>query len=165
MVEQYGKWAWIKHDKDVHDKEITDKDGNVVIAVGDLKDAHYHIYLEFPNPRSLNSIAKELGIEPNMVEVVRDKRGLLDYLTHRRSPEKWQYTDEELHANFEIQRLEEPLTMIVVYKLLTECDSFEKFISELTHRGLSGNPLINYSNCKAVWKNHVKRGDDDEEDG
>ena len=139
LIEQYGKYAWILHDKD------TDENGV-------LKDPHYHIYLEFPNARGLNSIADELGIAPNMVQIVRDKKGLLAYLTHRNSPEKWQYDDSEIHANFEIKRTEEPLTMIIVHKLLTECMTFEEFLSELTHRGLAGNPIVNYSNCVAIWK-------------
>jgi len=141
MVEQYGKYAWIMHDKDAHPE------------TGELKDPHYHIYLEFPNPRSLNSIANELGIEPNMVEVVRDKKGMIAYLTHSRSPEKYQYDISEVHSNFEIKRIEDDLTMIVVYKLLEECNNVKHFISELTKRGIKGNPVVNMSACMSLWYN------------
>lgn len=149
MIEQYGKYAWILHDKDSNPE------------TGELKDAHYHIYLEFPNPRSLNSIAKELDIEPNMIEVVRDKRGILAYLTHSRNPEKYQYEHEEIHSNFEIKRIEESISMIVILKLLNECSTFEEFVSEITHRGLSGNPLHNLSFCFDLWsrKKEVKKYD------
>lgn len=151
LIEQYGKYAWILHDKDIHEEDVKDEDGNITHVKGELKDPHYHIYLEFPNARGINSIANELGIAPNMVQIVRNKSGLIDYLTHRRSPDKHQYDDNEIHSNFEISRTEEPLTMIVVHKLLTDCKSFEEFISELTHRGLTGNPVITYTNCRTLW--------------
>lgn len=138
IVEQYGKYAWILHDKDVTEH-------------GELKDSHYHIYLEFPNPRSINSIANELGIEPHMIEVVRNKQGILAYLTHSRSPEKYQYDISEVHSNFEIKRIEDNLTMITILKLIEESDTFNEFVAEVTKRGMTGNPLSNLSHCIRLW--------------
>ena len=140
LVEQYSKYAWILHDKDINNE------------TGELKDAHYHIYLEFPNPRSINSIANELDIEPFMIEAVRNKQGIIAYLTHSKSPEKYQYDISEVHSNFEIKRIEDVMSMIVISKLIYECATFEEFVAELTKRGLNGNPLTNYSNCLKVWK-------------
>lgn len=148
-VEQYGKYAWILHDKDCD------------LETGEVIEPHYHIYLEFPNPRSLNSIANELDILPNMVEVVRDKRGILAYLTHSRSPDKYQYEHEKIHSNFEIKRIEESISMIVILKLLQECNTFEQFISEITHRGITGNPLHNLSFCYDIWGRKNKFKEDD----
>ena len=139
LVEQYPKYAWILHDKDVH------------LETGEVKDPHYHIYLEFPNPRSINSIAKEFGIEPNFIEVVRNKQGILAYLTHSRSPEKWQYAVNEVHSNFEIKRIEDDLSMIVILKLCEECSTFAEFVAEVTKRGVKGNPLSNLSHCHRIW--------------
>lgn len=139
LVEQYPKYAWILHDKDFNPD------------TGGLKEPHYHIYLEFPNPRSLNAIASELGIEPHMIEVVRNKQGILAYLTHSRSPEKYQYDVSEVHSNFEIKRIEEALTMIVILKLVQEVGSFDEFVAEVTKRGLTGNPLSNLSYCHRLW--------------
>lgn len=78
-------FAYIKHDKD--------------------SDAspHYHFYVEFPNPRSLNAIAEELNIPPNMLEKVRAPQGLLKYLTHTDDKSvaagKHAYSFEEIHTN------------------------------------------------------------------
>ena len=141
LVEQYPKYAWIKHDKDF-DRET-----------GELKDEHFHIYLEFPNPRSLNAIANELGIESNMIEVVRNKDGILNYLTHARSPEKYQYDISEVHSNFEIKRIEDALTMITILRLLKDVATFDEFVAEVTKRGMSGNPLANLSYCSRLWRN------------
>lgn len=139
LIESYGKWAWILHDKDVHPE------------TAELIDPHYHIYLEFPNQRYISSIAGELGIEPNMIEMVRDRKGMLAYLTHSNHPDKYQYDADEIHSNFEIKRVEDKLTIIVVHKLLTECNSFNEFMSELVHRGLSGSLLANYGSARSIW--------------
>jgi len=140
LIEQYPKWAWILHDKD-SSKET-----------GELIEPHYHYYLEFLNQRHLDSIAKEFNIEINMIEVVRDKKGILSYLTHSRHPDKYQYDISEVHANFEIKRATEDFNMITIYKLLKECKTKQEFISELVHRGLTGNPLHNLVYINTLWK-------------
>lgn len=139
LVQQYPKWAWILHDKDIDDK------------TGELKDAHYHVYMEFPNPRSLVSIAHELDIPVHMIEVVRDKQGILAYLTHSRSPEKYQYDHDEVHSNFELARIEEALNMITVLKLVDDCETFDHFVAEVTKRGMGGNVLSNLAHCSRLW--------------
>jgi hypothetical protein len=85
------KYAYILHDKDVKD------DGT-----GVLKDDHYHFYIEFKNPRSLNSVAEDLTVPANMVCQVYSKKGILQYLTHQNQPEKYQYNPDEVVSNFDI---------------------------------------------------------------
>lgn len=85
IVEQYGCYAYICHDKDPG------------VAT------HWHFYIEFPNPRSLNSVAEELGIEPNMIEACHNKMAILTYLTHNTEKAKKDgkhiYTFEEVITN------------------------------------------------------------------
>jgi hypothetical protein len=90
LVTQYPKYAYILHDKDVKD------DGT-----GELKPAHYHFYIEFPSPRSLRAVSKELNIIESMLRQVYDKRGILNYLTHKKQPEKFQYNDSEIMTNMD----------------------------------------------------------------
>lgn len=85
IVEKYPKFAYIKHDKD--------KDA----------ETHYHYYIEFPNPRSLASIAGELGIPAHMIEAVYDKKGILAYLTHENAPDKHHYDKSEIISNFDVE--------------------------------------------------------------
>lgn len=85
IVEKFPKYAYIKHDKDS----------------GEI---HYHYYIEFPNPRSLSSVARELSIPENMLEQVYSKCGILTYLTHENSPEKHHYDLSEVVANFDISK-------------------------------------------------------------
>ena len=84
IVEKYPKYAYIKHDKD-SDAET-----------------HYHYYVEFPNPRSLDSVARELKIPANMLEAVYSKKGILEYLTHENQPDKFHYDKSEIVSNFDI---------------------------------------------------------------
>lgn len=83
IVEKYPKYAYIKHDQDDAEE-------------------HYHYYVEFPNPRSLTSVANELGVPPNMLEAVYSKKGILEYLTHENQPDKHHYDKSEIVTNFNI---------------------------------------------------------------
>lgn len=71
-------YVMIKHDKD------TDDDGN-------LKKAHWHIYIRFPNQKSLTAAAKTLGIKYNYLEPCRDEKKALAYFVHLGYPDKYQY--------------------------------------------------------------------------
>lgn len=79
------KYAWILHDKDKTENK------------------HYHYVLIFPNPRSLKSLASDLNLPYIMVEKVRSKKGMLDYLTHENNKEKHHYSLSEIEANFDVQ--------------------------------------------------------------
>ncbi len=144
LVEQYGKYAWILHDKDV------------LPDTGELKDPHYHIFLEFPNARSLNSVASELDVPPNMVQIVRDKKGILKYFTHQNSPEKYQYDVSEIHCNFDIESATASLDMMSVLKLLDGAGDMPEFIAGLVKRGMTGNPVTNLVNCFKLW--NIRKG-------
>lgn len=79
------KYAWILHDKDKTENK------------------HYHYVLIFPNPRSLKSVASDLNLPYIMIEKVRSKKGMLDYLTHENNKEKHHYSLSEIEANFDVQ--------------------------------------------------------------
>lgn len=79
-------WGCIIHNKDL-------KDGQ---AVGD----HLHVAIEFPNPRSIESIADEFNIPTHMIEKTRSRRAIFRYLVHRDNPEKAQYSVSDILANF-----------------------------------------------------------------
>lgn len=85
LVEQYPKYAYILHDED--------------------KGAdHYHFYVEFTNPRHLSAVAKELKIPENMIEIVRNKKAILEYLTHKNDPDKYHYFEENIVTNMDIKK-------------------------------------------------------------
>ncbi len=95
------KYALILHDSDVNEK-------------GEPAEDHVHVMMSFENARSVNSIAKELGDEPQYLQMWKgkDENGYA-YLIHatEKSISKHQYPPENVKANFnyleEIRRITE----------------------------------------------------------
>lgn len=76
----------INHDKDTNEQ-------------GDLVETHTHIYLEYANPRKITTVANLLQVETNFIEVVRNKKGYLRYLTHLDEKDKHIYEASEVYTN------------------------------------------------------------------
>lgn len=86
------KFAFAYHDKDVN-------------ADGSPKDKHIHIMLKFKNPVHLDTIASKFHVQESQVERIKGKFGdALLYLTHRNAPEKYQYPDTAVVANFDYSK-------------------------------------------------------------
>ena len=80
--------VWIiNHDKDI-DHET-----------GELIENHTHILLEYETPRKIGTVANLLEVEPNFVELVKSKKALIRYLTHKDDADKYQYDDQEVMTN------------------------------------------------------------------
>lgn len=73
-----------------------DKDNN---ELGELVEPHTHIYLEYETPRKLSTIANLLEVEANFIEIIRNKKAYLRYLTHKDDLEKYQYDNNEVMTN------------------------------------------------------------------
>lgn len=69
------RWAYILHDKDT----MLDSESGEMKP----KKPHYHVYMEFGNPRYLSSIAKEFDLPEAAICKVANTRSTLAYLTHR----------------------------------------------------------------------------------
>jgi len=91
QVEQCPLYAWIIHDKDINPE------------TNQLIEKHVHAYIEFPNPRSFDSVAELIGIPPNMLLKVIDKNGILQYLIHKNQPDKFQYDFKDIQSNFDLE--------------------------------------------------------------
>lgn len=76
----------ITHNKD------TDEDGKLI-------EAHTHIMLEYDSPRKVSTIANLFNVEANFVEIVRNKKGMLRYLTHMDEIGKHRYEPSEVYTN------------------------------------------------------------------
>lgn len=75
-------WAYIKHDPD-------DEHGST----------HYHFYIHLQQPISISNLSEKLDIPPNMIEWVRVKTKLIQYLIHKNNPEKKQYSPDMIITN------------------------------------------------------------------
>lgn len=76
----------INHDKDTNEN-------------GEIIEAHTHVYLDYPTPRKITTISNLLNVEPNFVEIVKNKKGFLRYLTHKDEETKHKYNDDEVYTN------------------------------------------------------------------
>lgn len=66
---------------------------------GELAETHTHIYLEYVNPRKITTVANLLEVETNFVEVIRNKKGYLRYLTHMDEKDKHRYNYDQVYTN------------------------------------------------------------------
>ena len=89
-----SKYAMIIHNKD--------KDDN-----GELIKPHIHLAISFKNARSLNSISKTIGDQPQRFEKAKSWNNLCSYLCHRTASakEKYQYDPGEVIASFDYPEL------------------------------------------------------------
>ena len=76
----------INHDKDTNE-------------AGEKVEAHTHIYLEYTNPRKITTVANLLEVAVNFIEVVRNKKGYLRYLTHMDEKDKHIYEVDQVYTN------------------------------------------------------------------
>ena len=82
----------LKHDKDVWSEDDEIPEG---INVGDLKKAHWHVVLRFPQARWDTAVSAELGIARNYIRKCVSYDGSLLYLVHKGIPDKYQYSPDE----------------------------------------------------------------------
>ena len=74
-----------------HDRDINE-DGEIV-------EAHTHFYIEYDTPRKVSTVANLLNVEANFIEIVKNKKGMLRYLTHKDQATKAKYDDDEVYTN------------------------------------------------------------------
>ena len=86
------KYIAIKHDKDTWSDDDNLPDG---VNAGDLKKAHWHVIIKFPQGRWDTAVAKELGITRNYIQKCVSYEGSLLYLVHKGIPDKHQYDPSE----------------------------------------------------------------------
>jgi len=73
-----------------------DKDAN---ELGEVIEKHTHVYIDYATPRKITTVANLLGVEPNFIELVKNKKGFLRYLTHKDEEDKFKYSDDEVYTN------------------------------------------------------------------
>lgn len=78
----FPSWAWIYHDPD-------NDDGT----------SHIHFLVRANGTRNVKQIADKLGIESNYVQVCRKVVAYRRYMMHLDSPDKHQYTVQDVHTN------------------------------------------------------------------
>ncbi|GHU94761.1 hypothetical protein FACS1894208_06390 [Clostridia bacterium] len=122
------EYAFILHNKDINP------------ATGELKEAHFHYYVRYLNPRSLSGVAREFGIPNNMIEVVHSRKQTLSYLAHRtvKAVEEgnYQYDVADIESNidyaFDAVSSAEAIDYFAVFN---EADTLSALFSSLRAQG------------------------------
>lgn len=100
-----GRWAWIRHDKDVYTAEEAKRNPRAV--VGAKKDDHFHVAIQRKSHATIGQVARAFGVPPSQVESKPQGAflDLVEYLTHenpgQQAKGKHVYADEEVRANFD----------------------------------------------------------------
>lgn len=130
-------YAYILHDKDINKK------------TGELKKEHIHVVIKLENARALQSIAKELNIEENRLEKVRNIRKIIRYLIHLDNKEKYQYEKEQIKTNIwnEIEKYFQNETegseILSIYEYIYSIDRYLYF-HEVLEYALYNNYYASY---------------------
>lgn len=78
----------------IHDRDVLDN--------GEPKKKHFHAVLTFSNATTIWAVAKWLGVQPQYVEKIKNTvKSARLYLVHRNDTEKFQYSPEDVKANFD----------------------------------------------------------------
>lgn len=86
IVRTKCSYAYILHDKD------------------EDKKPHYHVQCYFLTQHTLSAYSKLFGIPQNMIQVIKNKVGAIQYLIHKNNPEKYQYDINDISTNFDIAK-------------------------------------------------------------
>lgn len=93
---KYYQVLTVCHDKDTYLYDESDEDGNIIHSAGELKKPHYHVLVQFRNPRYISGVAKELDIEEHLIQKCNSFDSYVIYMTHRDEPLKYQYELKDL---------------------------------------------------------------------
>lgn len=87
--------------------EFLDKTrGDITVFISnhdkDETEPHTHFYLEYTSPRKISTVANLLEVESNFIELIKNKKGYLRYLTHKDETDKHFYDDSEVLTNSDV---------------------------------------------------------------
>lgn len=94
ILKQHYMILGMYHNRDVYEED-NEELGH---KKGELKKPHHHVIVKFENARYKNALAKELGVEPNLLQKLGSFRSQVIYLTHRDYPFKAQYKPSEFYG-------------------------------------------------------------------
>lgn len=86
-LSDFEQYVYILHDMDVDEN-------------GDLKKPHYHWLASFKSPISKQTVSNRLGVPDNSFDFCRSFKAFLLYMIHANTPEKYQYSMDDLRGEF-----------------------------------------------------------------
>lgn len=90
-IEKFNEYAYITHDSDFNEDNTPKK-------------IHIHYVIRCQTPRSINSIANELGVSLESVQIGKNFKTLIRYLIHLDNDEKTAYSADKIYTNISLSR-------------------------------------------------------------
>ncbi|MCD7737499.1 MAG: AAA family ATPase [Lachnospiraceae bacterium] len=123
------KYCYIIHNQDTYTKKESEKNPEKY-KEGELKPAHIHLLLRFNSPQQYKAVGKWFGIEENFVsKITGNWESSLAYQIHLNSPEKHQYSPDEVTANFDY---------VAALEKIGEKENRDEKVKELVDKILDG---------------------------
>ena len=152
--------AWALHDKDVFsqasfDAYVKKHEGEPPDWMpGDLKKPHVHFVCSFPNARYFSGIAKEIGVEVNVIRKVNNLYKAYVYLWHLLDPDKYQYS-KDIVGTHEFEEPSEHAGMSQMeddqVQILLDMPTFDTF-NELCRWAYEQGCWATFKNNYAMWR-------------
>lgn len=154
--------AWALHDKDVYsqasyDSYIKKHDGEKPEWLpGDVKKPHVHFVCSFPNARYFSGIAKEIGVETNVIRKVNNLYKAYVYLWHMLDLDKYQYSQDIVGMNdFVIPSEHAGMSQLEddQVQILLDMPDFET-IQEMSRWAYENGCWASYRKNYSMWRDH-----------
>lgn len=152
--------AWALHDKDVHsqasfDAYVKKHEGEPPDWMpGDLKKPHVHFVCSFANARYFSGIAKEIGVEVNVIRKVNNLYKAYVYLWHMLDPDKYQYS-KDIVGTHEFEEPSEHAGMSQMeddqVQILLDMPTFDTF-NELCRWAYEQGCWATFKSNYAMWR-------------
>lgn len=143
IISEFYQYSSITHDRDVN------------FETGEVKKSHTHVVLEFKNPRYLQALAKDLGIQENYLQLCKNFDSCLSYLIHFDEMEKFQYDIDDVKGPLKI-KLKKLLRKIGK----DECDRMIDIFDIIdSHKGYLSTSSLNREMAKlGLWDVYRRSG-------
>lgn len=125
---------------------------------------HYHFILKFENQRSLNSVAKELEIIPERLEVLKNYKASMLYLIHFNNKDKVKYSIDDCFGplkpdliNFMKKDLTEDQHFLNIIEIIYSHVGYLRvtdFMKEICRLGLFSYVRRSYSIVSDILREH-----------
>lgn len=127
----------VLHNRDTYtETKIDEKTGETIHSEGELKKEHYHFYVSFGNPRYISGLAKELNIEPHLIDFCNDGfKSYAEYMLHwgkHGGPGKYTYETDDFVGTLKgsaIQKLSNEPPDLKFYKIVRFIRCYDGYIN------------------------------------
>lgn len=142
IIKAQKKWAYIKH-----------------IPESNEKKEHFHVIISFDNAKKKSTLSKQLGIQENYIDEIKNFRSICRYLIHKDDDDKFQYDLSQVKISPLFERKfklqfddikDEPIIINDIYEFIDRQPQNESYFDKL--RDLI--QYVNYNCYDTIYKRY-----------